>query len=55
MFFIAQRPENGQKAHNTLTIPSPGEMTEACTDVGEVISPVESYNDPYKDAKATGY
>lgn len=36
----------------TLTIPSPGEMTEACTDVGEVISPVESYNDPYKDAKA---
>lgn len=36
----------------TLTIPSPGEMTEACTDVGEVISPVEGYNDPYKDAKA---
>ena len=36
----------------TLTIPSPGEMTEACTDVGEVISPVENYNDPYKDAKA---
>ena len=36
----------------TLTSPSPGEMTEACTDVGEVISPVESYNDPYKDAKA---
>ena len=36
----------------TLTIPSPGEMTEDCTDVGEVISPVESYNDPYKDAKA---
>lgn len=36
----------------TLTIPSPGEMTEACTDVGEVISPIESYNDPYKDAKA---
>lgn len=36
----------------TLTIPSPGEMTEACTDVGEVISPVESYNDQYKDAKA---
>lgn len=36
----------------TLTISSPGEMTEACTDVGEVISPVESYNDPYKDAKA---
>lgn len=36
----------------TLTIPSPGEMTEACTDVGEVISPVESYDDPYKDAKA---
>lgn len=36
----------------TLTIPSPGEMTEACSDVGEVISPVESYNDPYKDAKA---
>lgn len=36
----------------TLTIPSPGEMTEACTDVGEVINPVESYNDPYKDAKA---
>lgn len=36
----------------TLTIPSPGKMTEACTDVGEVISPVESYNDPYKDAKA---
>lgn len=36
----------------TLTIPSPGEMTEACTDVGEVISPVESYNDPYKDTKA---
>ena len=36
----------------TLTIPSPGEMTETCTDVGEVISPVESYNDPYKDAKA---
>lgn len=36
----------------TLTIPSPGEMTEACTDVGEVISSVESYNDPYKDAKA---
>lgn len=36
----------------TLTIPSPGEMTEACMDVGEVISPVESYNDPYKDAKA---
>lgn len=36
----------------TLTILSPGEMTEACTDVGEVISPVESYNDPYKDAKA---
>lgn len=36
----------------TMTIPSPGEMTEACTDVGEVISPVESYNDPYKDAKA---
>lgn len=36
----------------TLTIPSPCEMTEACTDVGEVISPVESYNDPYKDAKA---
>ena len=36
----------------TLTIPSPGEMTEACTDVGEIISPVESYNDPYKDAKA---
>ena len=36
----------------TLTIPSPGEMTEACTDVGEVISPVESYNDTYKDAKA---
>ena len=36
----------------TLTIPSPDEMTEACTDVGEVVSPVESYNDPYKDAKA---
>ena len=39
----------------TLTIPSPGEMTEACTDVGEVISPVESYNDPYTGCKSTGY
>lgn len=42
----------GSEGTYTLTIPSPGEMTEACTDVGEVISPVESYNDPYKDAKA---
>ena len=43
---------NWSEGTYTLTIPSPGEMTEACTDVGEVISPVESYNDPYKDAKA---
>lgn len=46
------KTEKWSEGTYTLTIPSPGEMTEACTDVGEVISPVESYNDPYKDAKA---
>lgn len=54
MSYVLYSTKNGKWSEGTytLTIPSPGEMTEACTDVGEVISPVESYNDPYKDAKA---
>lgn len=54
MSYVLYSTKTGKRSEGTytLTIPSPGEMTEACTDVGEVISPVESYNDPYKDAKA---
>lgn len=54
MSYVLYSTKTGKWSEGTyaLTIPSPGEMTEACTDVGEVISPVESYNDPYKDAKA---
>lgn len=54
MSYVLYSTKTGKWSEDTytLTIPSPGEMTEACTDVGEVISPVESYNDPYKDAKA---
>lgn len=54
MSYVLYSTKTGKWSEGTYTlkIPSPGEMTEACTDVGEVISPVESYNDPYKDAKA---